>query len=122
MFAVYQHDVTGSPLSELLDADASRFTSTLAEAVVERAEALDVIIDRHAHGWSVDRLAPLDRAILRVAILEITEPQACGEATPIPAEGAIVEAVETAKQFCSTDAPGFINGILGGVIEEVSNR
>jgi N utilization substance protein B len=36
----------------------------------------------------------------------------------IPAEGAIDEAVETAKRFCGADAPGFVNGILGTVLRE----
>lgn len=120
VFAVYQHDVTGSPVTELLEDDATPFCKALAEAVAERAPDLDLIIDRHAHGWSVDRIAPLDRAILRVAILEITDPGAVPAGTPIPAEGAVDEAVETAKQFCGADAPGFVNGILGSVIEEAS--
>ena len=119
MFAVYQHDLTGSPISELLEPGASRFTHALAVATAERAVALDEVIDRHAHGWDVNRLAPLDRAILRVAILEMTDPTASGDGTPIPVEGAVDEAVETAKQFCSTDSPGFVNGILGGVIKEL---
>ena len=41
------------------------------------------------------------------------------EATAIPAEGAIDEAVETTKAFCGADAPGFVNGILGAVLREV---
>jgi len=118
VFAVYQHDLTGSPIEELLEPGASRFTQALAVAASERSELLDQVIDRHAHGWAVDRLAPLDRAILRVAILEMTDPSASGDGTPIPPEGAVDEAVETAKHFCSTDAPGFVNGILGAVLKE----
>ena len=38
---------------------------------------------------------------------------------PIPPEGAIDEAVETAKAFCGADAPGFVNGILGAALREV---
>ena len=120
VFAVYQHDVTGSPVGDLLEDDATQFSRLLAEAVVGRARDLDMVIDRHAHGWSVDRIAPLDRAILRVAILEITDPAAVPAGTPIPAEGAVDEAVETAKLFCGADAPGFVNGILGAVIEEAN--
>ena len=122
VFAVYQHDLTGTPVDELLEPTASRFTKALAVAVAERSASLDEVIDRHAHGWAVDRLAPLDRAILRVAILEMTDPSATGDGTPIPPEGAVDEAVETAKHFCSTDAPGFVNGILGAVIKESGSK
>ena len=122
VFAVYQHDVTGSAIADLLEDDSTPFSRALAEAVVERSQQLDAIIDRHAHGWSVDRIAPLDRAILRVAILEITDPGAVPSGTPIPAEGAVDEAVETAKQFCGADTPGFVNGILGSVINEAEAK
>lgn len=45
-------------------------------------------------------------------------PDAAPADTPIPPEGAIVEAVETAKTFCSAEAPGFLNGILAAVLRE----
>ena len=118
VFAVYQHDVTGSPVEDLLDEDATPWTLALAQATQLRTKTLDKVIDQHANGWSVERIAPLERAILRVAILEITDPTAVEYGTPIPPEGAINEAVETAKGFCGSEAPGFVNGILGAVIEE----
>ncbi len=118
VFAVYQHDVTGSPVAELLDEGSTPWTLSLAEATVANLATIDEAIDRHASGWDIDRLAPLDKAILRVAVLEITHPSASGYGTPIPPEGAIDEAVQTAKEFCGTDAPGFVNGILGAVLEE----
>jgi transcription antitermination protein NusB len=46
-------------------------------------------------------------------------PDAIPADTPIPAEGAIDEAVETAKTFCGAQAPGFVNGILGAVLRDV---
>jgi N utilization substance protein B len=118
VFAIYQRDVTGSELADLYGDDATPFTRRLAEAVDSRTADLDEVIDRYAQGWSVERIAPLERAILRVAILEIREPGAVEAGTPIPPEGAIDEAVETAKQFCAAEAAGFVNGILGAVIEE----
>ena len=56
------------------------------------------LISRHATGWSLGRIAPLERSILRVALLELTHPDAVPGETPIPPEGAIDEAVETAKR------------------------
>ena len=64
------------------------------------------------------RLAPVERSILRVALLELLYPDVVAGEEPIPPEGAINEAVETAKRFCGSSAPAFINGILGAVLRE----
>ena len=69
-------------------------------------EDLDARIARHAKGWTVDRIAPLEQAIMRVALLEMLHPDAVPADRPIPPEGAIDEAVETAKTFCGAEAPG----------------
>ena len=66
----------------------------------------------------MNRIAPLDKAIMRVALLEIVHPDAAPGETPIPPEGAIDEAVELAKEFCGTDTPGFVNGILAAVLRD----
>ena len=58
------------------------------------------MIDRHAHGWSVERIQPLERSIMRVALIEMLHPDAAPADEPIPPEGAIEEAVESAKTFC----------------------
>ena len=62
----------------------------------------------HVHA----RIAPLERNILRVALYELRH------RPDVPDEVAIDEAVETAKELCSTDAPSFVNGILGAVQRE----
>jgi transcription antitermination protein NusB len=119
VFALYQHDLTGQPLGQMLDSDASLFARALAHAAADRAEELDEMIDRHAHGWSVGRLQPLERSIMRVALIEMLHPDAAPADTPIPPEGAIEEAVESAKVFCGSEAPGFVNGVLAAVLREV---
>jgi len=91
----------------------------LAHAAADRAPELDEVIDRHSHGWSVERIQPLERSIMRVALIEMLHPDAAPADEPIPAEGAIEEAVESAKRFCGSDAPGFVNGVLGAVLREV---
>jgi N utilization substance protein B len=116
VFALYQHDLTGRPLDELFDPGAPAFTRALAHATADHADELDVLIERHARNWTVDRIAPLERAILRVALLEMQHPDLVEAERPIPPEGAIDEAVETAKAFCGAEAPGFVNGILGAVL------
>jgi N utilization substance protein B len=119
VFALYQHDLTGRPLDDVFERGAGPFTRALAHATADRAEELDERIERYAHGWPVDRIAPLERAIMRAALLEMLHPDLVEGDRPIPAEGAIDEAVETAKAFCGAEAPGFVNGVLGAILREV---
>jgi transcription antitermination protein NusB len=122
VFALYQHDLTGRELDDLFSRDASTFTRALAYAAQDYAEDLDQRIERHAKGWTVDRIAPLERAIMRVALLEMLHPDVAPADVPIPAEGAISEAVETAKVFCGAEAPGFVNGILAAALREMGEN
>jgi transcription antitermination protein NusB len=110
--ALYQSDVTGRPAAELVDRGASAFTRELVEGVEAERGSLDESIARHASGWSLDRIAPLERNILRVAVHEMRSRE------DVPVEVAIDEAVEAAKELCGVDAPGFINGVLGAVQRE----
>src|SRR5881392_1060794 len=103
MVALYQHEVTGRPLADVTPPEASSFTRELIDGVLQHQD------ERHAHNWTLDRIAPLERAILRVALFEILH------RTDVPDEVAIDEAVEAAKELCGAGAPAFINGILGAV-------
>jgi len=111
VFALYQHDVTGRPVEGLLE-DAKPFTRELAEAVQAHQGELDELIARHSKGWALERIAPLERNIMRTALYEALY----GE--DVPVEVAIDEAVELSKEYCGTDAPGFVNGILGAALAE----
>jgi N utilization substance protein B len=131
VFITYQRDVTGAPVEELVHRPApppdpsggadvpsrptarpSEYTLELVEGVERERDELDDAIERSAIGWRVERIAPLERAILRVALYEI-------EHRPdVPDEVAIDEAVETAKLYCGSEAPGFVNGILGGAVRK----
>jgi N utilization substance protein B len=122
VFALYQHDVTGRPLDDVFERDAASFTRALAHATSDNAEDLDARIERHTKGWTLERIAPLERAILRTALLEMVHPEIVEGERPIPPEGAIDEAVEIAKAFCGPDAPGFVNGILGAALREVRDN
>jgi transcription antitermination protein NusB len=119
VIALYQHDLTGRPLGETFKPQDSLFVRALAHAAADRAAELDEVIDRHAHGWSVQRIQPLERSIMRVALVEMLHPDAVPAEAPIPAEGAIEEAVESAKTFCGSEAPGFVNGVLAAALREV---
>jgi N utilization substance protein B len=120
VFALYQSDVTGRGLDDLLGRSSSEYTRALAHATEDHADELDDLIGRHAEGWTVDRIAPLERAILRTALLEMLHPDIVPADRPIPPEGAISEAVELAKTFAGAQSPGFVNGILAAVLREMS--
>lgn len=111
VFACYQRDVTGRPLGELV-AGSKPFTRELSEGVEAHRDELDAAIARHARGWALERIAPLERNVLRVALYEIEHSE------DVPLEVAIDEAVEIAKEYCGAEAPGFVNGILGAVARE----
>ena len=110
--ALYQSDVTGRPAPSLLDLGATDFSRDLVAGTLREREALDELIERYASGWSLGRIAPLERNIMRVALYELLH------RPDVPAEVAIDEAVEAAKELCSVEAPGFVNGILGAVERE----
>lgn len=119
VFALYQQEVTGRELGDLFDPTVRPFSMALAHAVEDHREELDALISQHSKGWTLDRIAPLERSIMRVALLEMLHPELVADKEPIPPEGAIEEAVETAKTFCGEDAPGFVNGVLGAALEQV---
>jgi N utilization substance protein B len=109
VFALYQRDVTRRPLEELLTG-AKPFTRELAEGTDGDREELDAAIARHAEGWELDRIAPLERNIMRVALYEATRRD------DVPTEVALDEAVGLAREYCGAEAPGFVNGVLGAAV------
>jgi N utilization substance protein B len=107
--ALYQHEVTGRAVDDVLPDKSSSFTRELIDGVLQHQDELDVLIERHARGWTLDRIAPLERSILRVSLYEMLH------RADVPDEVAIDEAVEAAKELCAAEAAGFVNGILGAV-------
>jgi len=81
------------------------FANQLFEGAAHDSAALDELITKFAENWRLDRLAAIDRAILRLAIHEM-------RATDTPPKVIINEAVNLAKKFSSEEAGGFVNGIL----------
>ena len=112
VIALYQHEVTGRPLEVLMPRDVAAFTRELVEGARAEMDEIDALIERHAVGWTLDRIAPLERSILRVALHEMRSRE------DVPAEVAIDEAIEAAKELCSAEAPKFVNGILGAAQRE----
>ena len=86
--------------------DSTRnFANHLFEGAAREVAVLDQIIGKHAENWRFERLAAIDRAILRLAIHEL-------RATDTPPKVVLNEAVELAKKFSSEESGSFVNGIL----------
>lgn len=115
---VYQADLGHRSPVEVLEERRAlgeripRFTDELVRGVADRAEEIDPLIGEYTEGWSLGRLAAVDRAVLRVACYELL-------ARPdVPSAVAIDEAVAAAKEL-STEASGrFVNGVLGRIARD----
>ena len=106
VFAIYRDEVTGRPEGEAIE-HTPPFTRALVGGVEAHRDELDAEIANLARGWKLDRIAALEKSILRVALYELRHRD------DVPDEVAIDEAVTLAKRYCGADAPGFVNGILG---------
>jgi transcription antitermination protein NusB len=115
---LFQADVTGTNAGEVehgwrsAGRDVPPFTQQLVTRVVQRQPDIDLLLEEHAEGWTVARMAPLDRTILRVAVEELLH----GD---VPASVAISEAVEAASELSSDESLRFVNGILGRIARDL---
>lgn len=106
-------DVETSELVVRLPLRPDVFTVELIDGVEANREALDTLIARFARGWSLERMAMLDRAIMRLATFELAyRPE-------IPTAAVISEAVELAKRFSTVESGKFVNGILSAIADDV---
>lgn len=92
--------------SEELSPQSRRFAEDLVAGVSEQLERIDKLIEAHASNWSLDRMARVDLALLRMATYELL----CS--SDVPANVVINEAIEIGKGFGTKETPAFINGIL----------
>ena len=92
--------------TERLDKD--KFMEEIVHGVLRNQVAIDDAITRHSTNWRIERMAPVDRNILRIAIFELQQ----GELQPAVV---IDEALELATRFSGKESAGFINGLLDAV-------
>jgi N utilization substance protein B len=110
LFQAFSREHEGEGVAaEIAEKDAL-YTRDLVQGTWERRDALDQVIATFAKEWAVDRMAAVDRNILRMAIYEIKHQE------DVPDGVAVDEAVELAKVYASAESGKFINGILGSVI------
>src|SRR5213079_478380 len=98
-----------------VDAEERGFAEDLFRMATDRTEEIDKLIEGHAEHWRMDRMAAVDRNILRSGVAELL----AFPATPRPV--VINEAIEIARRFSSPDAVQFINGVLDSVARDLES-
>jgi N utilization substance protein B len=94
--------------------EISLFAAEIVEGYGGQALAIDALIDKHAKNWDLDRLASVDRNIMRIATYEILH----SAERAVPVSVAIDEAIELAKMLSTDESPQYIHGILSAIARE----
>jgi N utilization substance protein B len=99
-----------------VDAESRGFADDLFRVAIDRSTEIDGLIERHAEHWRMDRMAAVDRNVLRGSVAEFLG----YPTTPKPV--IINEAIEIARKFSSPESAQFINGVLDSVAKELEGR
>jgi N utilization substance protein B len=97
------------------DPPVNEYTVALIEGIEANRARLDEILTRYSEGWTLDRMPPLDRAVLRLGIYELLWRE------DVPSAVVIDEAVELAKTLSTDESPRFVNGILARVLRDAAD-
>ncbi len=100
----------------LIRKEKDAFLERIVQGVLEHCHEIDRLIEQYSENWRLDRISPIDRTILRIAIFELLY---CEE---IPPKVALNEAVDLGKRFGSENSGSFINGILDRILNEVVRK
>ena len=113
---LYEAEVKGVPTSEVLAAqvlDVDATTSLIVDGITNRASQIDELISEYATGWTLLRMASIDRNILRIGTFELLgRPE-------VPTAVVINEAVNMAKTFSTDESGKFVNGVLAAIASVV---
>ena len=93
------------------EASLPQYSVDLVEGVIAEQGRIDELLATHAHGWTIDRMPAVDRALLRIGTWEILYND------DVPDAVAVDEAVELARSLSTDDSPDFVNGLLGRIVE-----
>jgi transcription antitermination protein NusB len=115
---LFEAEVRGEPVLELMaeraaaaDPPVPEYAADLVRGVQEHRDQIDSLLSAHAHGWTLDRMPAVDRNILRVGVYELLWQ------ADVPDAVAISEAVALAGELSTDDSAGFVNGLLGRLLE-----
>ena len=119
---IYQHDIASRPLDDILRSfwesqglpppEVRTFAEDLAAGVRDHLEEIDALASEYSSHWDLDRMAAVDRNILRLAVYELIY------RSDIPPKVTINEFVEIAKKFSTGDSGSFVNGVLDRIYQE----
>jgi N utilization substance protein B len=87
------------------------FAESLIRGVTQHRASIDELVARHAMHWSMDRMATVDRNVLRLAVYELLYSQ------DVPERVVLNEAIEIAKKYGTDESGGFVNGILDHIVK-----
>ncbi len=122
---LYQWDISQASVDDVLDTYWQMrpaapaygvFASSLVCGVVARLKTIDGLLTESVRGWRLERLAAIDRSILRLAVFELAHER------DTPPAVVIDEALELAKRFSVAEAVAFINGVLDNVRRKLDER
>ena len=103
-------------LTEIEDNEDFEFASNLVDAVLKHQRAFDLMIRTRIKNWDYDRVALIDKIVMRICIAEFLYfPE-------IPPKVSINEALEISKMYCTQKTPNFINGVLDGLLEDLKKQ
>jgi N utilization substance protein B len=122
---LFQIDMTGDDLEEVLDLhwreaddppETREFAERILKGVVADAVRIDSLIKSSSQNWRIERMAGVDRNVIRLALYELLHEQ------ETPAAVIINEAIEIAKRFGGEESASFVNGVLDAIRKEIDNR
>jgi N utilization substance protein B len=93
------------------EAAVPQYTVDLVEGVVAHRERIDELLETYSHGWSLERMPAVDRALLRIGTWEVLFND------DVPDAVAVDEAVDLAARLSTDDSPSFVNGLLGRIVD-----
>jgi transcription antitermination protein NusB len=115
---LFEAEVRGEPVLELMaersaaaDPPVPEYAADLVRGVHEHHDQIDSLLAAHAHGWTLERMPAVDRNILRIGAYELLWQPG------VPDAVAISEAVALAGELSTDDSAGFVNGLLGRLLE-----
>jgi N utilization substance protein B len=101
---------------DALAEDAREFANAIVRGTIARIEEIDKLLAAHAQNWRVERMAVLDRIVLRMASYELLADR------DTPARVVINEAIELARAYSGEESVGFVNGVLDAVRKELGRE
>ncbi|MEK7464596.1 MAG: transcription antitermination factor NusB [Patescibacteria group bacterium] len=117
-----EHDLTAIVERNMVDfgsgIDEPEFVWKIVKGIVEHLKDIDNVITRAAPDWPIDKIALIDRNVLRIGLYELLY----ADKNEVPPKVAINEAIEIAKNYGGNSSPRFINGVLGAVYRETTGE